>query len=65
MLIPLDKCTENNNKEKLFKNREYIFYATVKLSTEGTKIVNVTQEQRKKNEKDDEEDVNEDQNPNQ
>jgi len=46
MLIPLDKCTENNNKEKLFpsKNREYIFYATVKLSTEGTKIVNVTQE---------------------
>tara|TARA_B110000285_G_C14565046_1_gene355245 strand:+ start:85 stop:219 length:135 start_codon:yes stop_codon:yes gene_type:complete len=44
MLIPLDKCTENNNKEKLFKNREYIFYATVRLSTEGTKIVNVTQE---------------------
>ena len=42
MLMSLDKCTENNNKEKLFKNREYIFYATVRLSTEGTKIVNVT-----------------------
>ena len=42
MLINVDKCSENNSKEKLFKNREYIFYATIKLSTEGSKIVIVT-----------------------
>ena len=56
-VISLDKCTESNVKIKLFKFDDHIFYATVRFSTDGTKIVTILQENKQSNDIDlDEED---------
>ena len=45
-LITLDKCTEGDQKIKICKTKKFIYYSSVRLSTEGTKIVHITEKHR-------------------
>ena len=41
-VISIDKCTEGEEYIQILKRGDYVFRATVRLSTEGTKIISVT-----------------------
>ena len=62
-VLSLDKCTESNQEIKLFKSNDHIFYATVRFSTDGTKIITILQEDKQSNDIDlDESDAQDKQN---
>lgn len=46
-VISLDKCTEGDTRNKICKTKRFIFYGSVRLSTDGTKIITITEKKRK------------------
>ena len=42
-MLSIDKCTEGEESVKIYQKGDDLFRATVRLSTEGTKIISITQ----------------------